>query len=180
MPEKTTIIDAARIALEKLGRPARITEIHAKIVEFGLYEFSTPVPEHVLRTQIRRATFGIEVPEAVKRKVFALAGDEIYEIMKETPKKRFTIGMKRIHRAADKKRIIEALTSDGTAAFREIWRLLLRRCLGIQKWATRVSHKCGFRRCHPPRTFRQQPSVARYPLPHWDRRNWRDRSFDGN
>lgn len=125
MPEKTTIIDAARIALEKLGRPARITEIHAKIVEFGLYEFSTPVPEHVLRTQIRRATFGIEVPEAVKRKVFALAGDEIYEIMKETPKKRFTIGMKRIHRAADKKRIIEALTSDGTAAFREIWRLLL-------------------------------------------------------
>ena len=45
--------------------------------------------------------------------------------MPDTPKKRFAIGLKRIHRSADKKRIIETLTSDGTAAFREIWRLLL-------------------------------------------------------
>jgi len=125
MVEKPTIIEAARIALERLGRAASISEIYDKIVELGLYEFNTPVPEHVLRTQVRRATFGIEVPEAVKRKVFAMAGDEIYEIMKDNGNKRFTVGMKRIHRAPDKKRIIEALTSDGTAAFREIWRLLL-------------------------------------------------------
>ena len=45
--------------------------------------------------------------------------------MNDEPKKRFAIGMKRIHRAPDKKRIIETLTADGTAAFREIWRLLL-------------------------------------------------------
>lgn len=125
MAEKTTIVEACRVALEKLGRAATISEIYTKIVELGLCEFNTPVPEHVLRAHIRRATVGIEVPEAIKRKVFALAGDEIYEIMKDNGKKRFTIGMKRIHRAPDKRRIIEALTSDGTAAFREIWRLLL-------------------------------------------------------
>src|SRR5688572_24780976 len=51
--------------------------------------------------------------------------NEIGEIMKETPKKRFTIGMKRVHRPADKERIIELLTSDGAGAFRELWRLLL-------------------------------------------------------
>lgn len=45
--------------------------------------------------------------------------------MSEIPKKRFAVGMKRIHRASDKKRIIDTLTSDGTVAFREIWRLLL-------------------------------------------------------
>lgn len=45
--------------------------------------------------------------------------------MEDTTKKRFAVGMKRIHRATDKKRIIDLLTSDGTAAFREIWRLLL-------------------------------------------------------
>jgi dnd system-associated protein 4 len=45
--------------------------------------------------------------------------------MNDESKKRFAIGMKRIHRAPDKKRIIETLTADGTAAFREIWRLLL-------------------------------------------------------
>ena len=125
MAEKTTICEAGRIALEILGRPATIPEIYAKIVELRLYDFNTPVPQHVLRIQIRRATAGIESPEGVKRKVFAVAGDELYELMKDNAKKRFTIGMKRIHRAQDKRRIIEALTSDGTAAFREIWRLLL-------------------------------------------------------
>jgi dnd system-associated protein 4 len=125
MPEKMTIIEAAKIALERLGRAARISEIYAKILQLELYEFNTPEPEHVLRTQIRRATFGVEVEDAVRRKVFALAGDETYEIMKEPDKKPFTIGMKRIHRASDKKHIIETLTSDETAAFREIWRLLL-------------------------------------------------------
>lgn len=125
MTEKVTIVEAGRIALEKLGRAATIPEIYTKIIELGLYEFNTPEPEHVLRTQVRRATVEIEVPEAVKRKVFAMAGDELYDIMKDDAKKRFTVGMKRIHRASDKKRIIEALTSDGTPAFREIWRLLL-------------------------------------------------------
>jgi dnd system-associated protein 4 len=45
--------------------------------------------------------------------------------MNEMPTKRYAVGMKRIHRATDKKRIIDTLTSDGTAVFREIWRLLL-------------------------------------------------------
>ncbi len=125
MSEDTTIIEAAKAALENLGHPSGIPEIYSKICELGLYQFSTPVPEHVLRTQIRRATDGLVVPHGVKGKVFALAGDEIYDIMKDISKPRHTVGMKRIRRAADKGRIIELLTSDGTTAFREIWRLLL-------------------------------------------------------
>lgn len=125
MSEKTTITEAARLALEKLGRPATVSEIYEKILELRLYNFSTPAPEHVLRTQIRRATVGLDLPDGVKQKVFSLAGDEIYDLMKDNSKKRFAVGIRRIHRDADKRRIIESLTSDGTPAFREIWRLLL-------------------------------------------------------
>lgn len=125
MPEDLTIIQAAKEALERLGRPADVPTIHTKILELRLYHFNTPVPEHILRTQMRRATSGLEVPNAVRNKIFILAGEEVYDVMKETTKKRFTPGMKRINRAADKDRIIEILTSEGTAAFREIWRILL-------------------------------------------------------
>lgn len=52
MSEKTTIVEAGRVALENLGRAATISEIYAKIVELGLYEFNTPEPKYVLRTQI--------------------------------------------------------------------------------------------------------------------------------
>lgn len=120
-----TIAEAARTALRRIGRPSSIREIYDKISQLGLYQFNTPVPEHVLRTEIRRKTEGVERVDSSKDMMFRLAGDEIYDVMKETTKRRGTVGMKRIHRAIDKESIIQILTSDSVGVFKEIWRLLL-------------------------------------------------------
>src|SRR5262245_12324226 len=45
--------------------------------------------------------------------------------MKESAKRRSAPGTKRIQRATDKKDIIEALTSESSGGFKEIWRVLL-------------------------------------------------------
>ena len=124
-PDWRTINLAARNALERLGRPASVPEIYEVIEKESLYCFNTPVPMHVLRTQMRRATRGVEIEHAVAEKLFELVGDEVYDTMKDSLRKPFTIGMKRIHRATDKEEIITLLTESGAGAFREIWRLLL-------------------------------------------------------
>lgn len=77
-----------------------------------------------MQTEIRRKTFGVERRDLSVDVFFKLAGDELYELMKEPTKRRGTVGMKRIQRASDKESIIEILTSDSVGAFREIWRLL--------------------------------------------------------
>ena len=125
MPEKLTIAEAAQVALEKLGRPSSIHEIYETIIALGLYRFNTDVPEHVLRTEIRRKTDGVERVDSSQETFFRLVGDEIYDVVKEPAKRRSAIGMKRIHRATDKEEIIKLLTSDSVGVFREIWRLLL-------------------------------------------------------
>jgi dnd system-associated protein 4 len=119
-----TIAEAARLALQHIGKPSRIREIYQKILELGLYEFNTPTPEHVLRTEIRRKTAGIERVDLSAEIHFRMPSEEIYELMKEPTKRRGAVGMKRIQRASDKESIIELLTSDSVGAFREIWRLL--------------------------------------------------------
>ncbi len=125
MSEDISIFEAAAEALKSIGRPASIKEIFNKIQELSLYEFNTPVPEHVLRTQIRRATTGVEIEQAVSKKLFIERSDEIYGLMSIKTSKSFQVGMRRIHRATDKEAIIKVLTSDKVGVFREIWRLLL-------------------------------------------------------
>ncbi len=112
------------MALQRLGKPSAIAEIYQKVIELGLFEFNTPTPEHVLRTEIRRKTLGIDRVDLSEDVFFRMAGDELYELMKEPTKRRGTVGIKRIQRASDKETIIELLTSDAVGAFREIWRLL--------------------------------------------------------
>lgn len=124
MKTERTIADAARVALQRIGRSGTIAEIYKKVIELDLYDFNTPTPEHVLRTEIRRKTLGVERVDLSADVFFKLAGDELYELMKEPTKRRGTVGMKRIQRASDKDAIIELLTSDSVGAFREIWRLL--------------------------------------------------------
>ncbi len=128
-----TIAEAARIALQKLGKPGSVAEIYQKIIELGLYEFNTPTPEHVLQTEIRRKTIGVERVDLSGDVFFKMIGDELYEVMKEPTKRRGTVGIKRIQRASDKESIIELLTSESVGAFREIWRLLF--------FAAMVGHK---------------------------------------
>lgn len=124
MKAERTIAEAARIALDRIGKPSSIQEIHRKIVELRLYEFNTPVPEHVLRTEIRRKTAGVERVDLSDDIFFQMTENEVYALMKEPTKRRGTVGMKRIQRASDKEAIIQLLTSDSVGAFREIWRLL--------------------------------------------------------
>jgi dnd system-associated protein 4 len=90
-----------------------------------------------LRTEVRRKTLGVERVDLSKEAFFKLAGNELYQLMKEPLKRRGTVGMKRIQRASDKESIIELLTSDSVGAFREIWRLLF--------FAAMVGYKNGRR-----------------------------------
>lgn len=124
MKTERTISEAAQIALRQLGKPSKIAEIYDKVIELNLYVFNTPTPEHVLRTEIRRKTLGVERIDLSSDVFFKLAGDELYDLMNEPTKRRGTVGLKRIQRAGDKQAIIELLTSDSIGAFREIWRLL--------------------------------------------------------
>ena len=119
------IAEAARIALGKIGRASTIPQIYSKIIELKLYKFNTDVPEHVLRTEVRRKSEGVERIDASAEVWFYRAGDEVYGLMKETSKRKSAVGLKRIQRAADKAKIIEQLTSDQVGVFREIWRVLL-------------------------------------------------------
>lgn len=119
-----SIAEAACIALRKLGRPSSIGDIYNTIIELGLYDFNTPTPEHVLRTEIRRKTVGVERVDMSEVMIFTMPQNEIYDIMKEPTKRRGALGIKRIQRASDKEDIIKLLTSDTFGAFREIWRLL--------------------------------------------------------
>ena len=112
------------MALLRIGKPSSIREIYEKIIELNLYTFNTPVPEHVLRTEIRRKTLGVERTDSSGDVFFKTPDGEIYELMKEPAKRRAAIGIKRIQRASDKEAIIELLTSESVGAFREIWRLL--------------------------------------------------------
>lgn len=122
--KKRTIAEAARIALQNIGRPSSVSEIYSHIVEFNLYTFNTPVPEHVLRTEIRRKTVGIERVDSSSEGYFRMSSNDVYELMKEPSKRRIAVGMKRIQRATDKEAIIELLTSESVGVFKEIWRLL--------------------------------------------------------
>lgn len=124
-PKVRTIADAARDALEFLGRPATPKEIYDAMRSLGLYEFNTPVPVHVLRTQMRRMTAGVARVDSQSDKLFVLVGDEVYDLMsRQPPKKKPVLGMRRIHRATDKTRIIEQMVSEELGVFREIWRVL--------------------------------------------------------
>lgn len=110
--------------MQRLGKPSSVREIYDKVIELDLYKFNTPVPEHVLRTEMRRKTLEVERSDLSNDVYFKTSDNEIYELMNEPAKRRTAVGMKRIQRASDKEAIIEILTSERVGAFREIWRLM--------------------------------------------------------
>lgn len=123
-----TIIDAARKAFLLIGKPATLDEIYRVIIDNDLYTFSTPTPEHVLRTTIRRHTKDVERIDSAEEIIFEMIDEETYKMIEPTKraqKKSSSIGIKRIHRATDKEDIVRALTSEQVGVFREIWKLLL-------------------------------------------------------
>lgn len=129
MTEDLRIADAARIALEKLGRPSTISEIYHYIKNEALYGFNTPTPEHVLRTTIRRHARNVARVDSSSEILFLVRDNEVYALDDNNAdrdgQRRTATGMRRIYRASDKEDIIAALTSSKTGVFREIWRLLI-------------------------------------------------------
>ena len=129
MKEEGLIRDAAVEALQVLGKASAISEIYDEIVRQRLYVFNTPVPEHVLRTTIRRHTGNVERTDSSELVLFVMVEDEVYAlntIGHGNPQKTGKpVGIKRIHRASDKEEIIELMTSDQLGVFKEIWRLIL-------------------------------------------------------
>lgn len=119
------ISDAAVKALQDLGKPSSIEEIYNFIIQNNLYEFNTDVPQHVLRTTIRRETLGVERVDSHTEIRFEEHEEDIYKLHKPNPKKRISVGSKRIHRAKDKEIFIEQLMDTKTGLFREIWRVML-------------------------------------------------------
>jgi len=128
---RTTIVDCAVRALRSLAKPSSIEEIYSYILKNNLYDFNTSVPEHVLRTCIRRHTVGAGRVDMSDEILFEV-DSEAYQLLETGKKRRTQVGMKRIQRAKDKATIIEALITDSDvqgqktpAPFKEIWRLLL-------------------------------------------------------
>ncbi len=128
MTSALTIHEAAERALKLVGKPSSLDEIYRVILEHGLYEFNTPTPEHVLRTEIRRYTKNVERSDSRERSKFEMLDDELYKLISEEKRvvnKTAKIGAKRILRSSDKEPFIRELMSDHVGVFKEIWRLLL-------------------------------------------------------
>jgi dnd system-associated protein 4 len=128
MKRAGTIADAAEQALKTLGRAASAEEIHAEILNAGLYKFNTPTPVLVVETELKR--YSVDSPRSDHRDKprFRINPDRTYCMAKgesPTSKKSQALGMKRIMRASDKEELIEELMSNHVGVFREIWRLLL-------------------------------------------------------
>lgn len=123
-----TIADVAIKVLQGMGRAASVDEVYSDIVQRGLYEFNTRIPEHVLRTTIRRHTGNVERMDSSDQVLFEMVSDDVYDLSmgsRTTNRKRTSSGMKRIQRANDKEEIIKSLMSDQVGVFKEIWKLLL-------------------------------------------------------
>ncbi|HNW34807.1 MAG TPA: DNA phosphorothioation-associated protein 4, partial [Candidatus Ozemobacteraceae bacterium] len=103
-------------------------DIYETIIKNQLYDFNTDVPEHVLRTTIRRHTKGVERVDSSEEELFEMNESEMYGVigMEKRPiTKSAAKGIKRIHRASDKDEIIQNLLNEKVGVFKEIWKLLL-------------------------------------------------------
>ena len=123
--KERTIAECAVEAIRVLGKPSTVAEIYDFIIKTDSYTFNTPVPQHVLRTTIRRHTLGASRVDMAEAQLFEETEGEVYRLVTTVTKKRSQPGMRRIHRASDKEELIKSLTHESTGVFREIWRLLL-------------------------------------------------------
>lgn len=121
-----TIKEAAQQALEILGMPSTTDQIHETILANNLYKFNTDVPQHVLRTTLKRHSQNTSRTDNSDEVLFIeLAEDRFSKIIKPESRRMRNPGSKRIHRAKDKETIISELTSSDFGVFKEIWRLLI-------------------------------------------------------
>jgi dnd system-associated protein 4 len=121
-----TIKEAAQQALEILGKPSTTDQIFETILTNKLFEFNTDVPQHVLRTTLKRHSENSTRTDSFDEILFIeLDEDRFSKASKPESRRMRNPGSKRIHRAKDKEAIIADLTSPELGVFKEIWRLLI-------------------------------------------------------
>jgi dnd system-associated protein 4 len=121
-----TIKEAAQKALEILGKPSTTDQIFETILANKLYEFNTNVPQHVLRTNLKRHSENSTRSDSFDEILFVeLEDDRFAKATRPESRRMRNPGSKRIHRAKDKEVIIADLISQEFGVFKEIWRLLI-------------------------------------------------------
>ena len=128
MREDSSILEAAKRALELIGEPSDIKKIHKIILQHGLYQFNTPVPEHVLDTTLKRHLADSPRKDQADPILFKMTEDSKYKLAGDAPQVyslQKNQGTKRIMRDSNKEDLIQELMSEKIGVFKEIWRLLL-------------------------------------------------------
>lgn len=82
--KKRTIIEAIKAVLTAAGHPLTVQEVYDAIVAAHLYEFKAERPSHVVLSQLRRHTLGLDIPSAPRTKHFKLHPNGRYYLL-ETP-----------------------------------------------------------------------------------------------
>jgi len=72
-----TMSDAAKLVLEKHGKPMNITEIYNEIIKNDLYKFGAKNPKGVLSQAMRERS---TVNQKAKTTMFHLVSPGVYEI----------------------------------------------------------------------------------------------------
>ena len=86
--ERITIIRAIRQVMAKRSAAMTVEEVYATIVREGLYQFKASEPIHVVRSQIRRHSLGIDFPTASETKHFEFKGRGKYSVLKVAVKRK--------------------------------------------------------------------------------------------
>ena len=140
--KQRTIIDAIKEVMHEIQRPLTVAETYQAIVKAGLYNFKAENPEHVVRSQIRRHTQGIDIPSGSDTKHFEISPDGKYALLAKpitqaaqklsplpsTTKKLVSDDLKSLHsRFVDdfKQRLLEEIKRIDPSAFEQFCKNLL-------------------------------------------------------
>jgi hypothetical protein len=86
--KKGTIIEAIRKVMEVSTKPMAVQEVYAAIVDAGLYDFRASEPVHVVRSQLRRHSLGLDFPSASEMKHFEVRGKNRYTLLPKSVRRR--------------------------------------------------------------------------------------------
>jgi restriction system protein len=141
-----TIVDAIREVMLAEGRPLSVAEVYDAIVSADLYQFKADKPVHVVQSQLRRHTEGLDFPSAAGIKHFELLQNGKYFLLPQTAKQKRSrtapakglpadgrrgasvLDLKELHqRYAEefKRRVLERLKKLDPGAFEQFCRNLL-------------------------------------------------------
>ncbi|ECS7671245.1 hypothetical protein QB714_002116 [Salmonella enterica] len=71
-----TIVEAIKMALDGLARPATYIEIYQEIIDKGLYDFGAKDPKSIVRVKLRIHTAGLNFPSSSPKKYFQIISGE--------------------------------------------------------------------------------------------------------